>query len=107
MRIFLSLIVLLTLTSCACSHKNKQASTEEGYCTKSDSKVAVAYGGLCANGLCKKKEVKGDPQYMVDYKGRCYIFSSAEAKDNFLSAIDANIKKADAHWEQIGAERVR
>lgn len=69
--------------------------------------MAVSYGGLCANGLCKKKEVKGDPKYMVDYKGRCYIFSSAEAKDNFLSAIDENIKKADAHWMQIGAERVR
>jgi YHS domain-containing protein len=107
MRAFLSLIVLLALTSCAYFHQNKKSSIGEGYCTKSEAKVAIAYGGLCANGLCKKKEVKGDPQYMVEYKGRCYIFSTSKAKDNFMSAIDANIKKADAQWEQIGAERIR
>ena len=58
-------------------------------------------------GMCEKKKVLGNDQYKVDYKGKCYFFSSAEARDRFLSKIEQNIQKADAQWEMIGQGRIR
>ena len=109
MKIILSLFLLVTLGACAHKKKcsDKASCAKEESCNKSEAKEAVAYGGLCANGLCKKLEVKGDEKFKVDYKGKCYLFSSAEARDNFLAKIEENIKKADAHWEKVSADRVR
>ena len=107
MRIIFALFALIILS--ACSHR--QSSDAKTSCTKDCSKVevkqAVAYDGHCAMGMCEKKKVVGTAQYKVDYKGKCYFFSSAEARDSFLAKIEQNIQKADAHWEMIGQGRIR
>ena len=100
-------LLLLTFGACA----SKQAEVSPAATTAQVEQAAVkseaAYGGNCGMGLCLKKKVKGDEKFSVDYKGKHYIFSSAEARDNFVSKIDANIKKADAEWARnSGADKM-
>jgi YHS domain-containing protein len=109
MRILFALFVLITLS--ACSHRQscngKTSCTKDESCSKVEAKQAVAYDGHCAMGMCEKKKVLGSGQYKVDYKGKCYFFSSAEARDRFISKIEQNIQKSDAQWEMIGQGRAR
>ncbi|MBA2405413.1 MAG: YHS domain-containing protein [Bdellovibrionales bacterium] len=104
MKILMGLLMLVSIG--ACSHKKNCG--DKSSCHKSEVKQQeAAYGGNCAMGLCHKKVVKGDSKHNVEYKGKVYHFSSAEAKDNFLAKIDENIKEADKQWAQLGADRVR
>lgn len=107
------IVLVLLVTIGACSHRNNchesSSCHKTGSCTKQDAKSVVTYDGHCPMGLTKKQKVKGDHQYKVEYKGKLYIFSSADARDTFMSKIDEHIKKADAHWEESmdAADRVR
>ena len=103
MKIFLSLVILLSIGGCANREdKTVQPTTANATAEKSE----VAFGGHCAMGLCLKKKVKGDPKYSVDYKGKTYLFSSEEAKQNFLKDVDGNIAKANKQFTALGADRV-
>lgn len=106
-----SLVLLVTLSACA--HKKKNCADKES-CNKPKTAevqnieaVKAAFDGHCPMGLCLKKKVKGDNQYKVDYKGQVYLFSSAEARDKFLSKIDSNIKKANQEWAKFSADKLR
>lgn len=110
MKILLVLIVLVTLG--ACSHKkmcsDSSSCHKEDSCKKSEVKPVVCYDGYCPMGLTKKLKVKGDPRYNLEYKGKHYIFSSAEARDTFMSKIDHHLQKAHTHWEMLeGTDRLR
>lgn len=111
MKILLSLFLLVTLSACA--HKKKCCANKES-CNKPKTtevqkveEVRAAFDGYCPMGLCLKKKVKGDSQYKVDYKGQVYFFSSAEARDKFVSKMDANIKKANQEWTKVGSDKLR
>lgn len=107
------IILVLLVTISACSHKKmcheNSSCHKQDSCKKPEVKSAVTYDGHCPMGLTKKQKVKGDHQYKIEYKGKQYIFSSAEARDSFMSKIDEHIKKADAHWEESmdAVDRVR
>jgi YHS domain-containing protein len=99
--------LLMFISFGACSHKKHCG--DKASCQKTEAvKVQqAAFDGNCAMGLCHKKLVKGDSKYQLEYKGQLYYFSSAEAKDKFLTKIDENIKDANRSWETLGADRVR
>jgi YHS domain-containing protein len=90
----------------ACAHKNN-CSDKSAYSKKTEVKENVAFDGHCPMGLCLKQVVKGEKQHRVEYKGKIYYFSSAEAKDKFLAKIDDNIEKANTHWDTQPMNRVR
>lgn len=102
MKIFVLCLCLLTLGACA---------NQRGVDTKKAQTAAVEseaeYGGKCAMSMCKKSDKAGDERYSVDYRGKHYIFSSPEARDNFVSEIDSNIKKADEQWAGTFSNRVK
>lgn len=104
MKILLVLLLLVTFGSCA----HKKNCSDNSSCQKAEVKPAVCYDGYCPMGLSKKLKVKGDHRYYLEYKGKHYIFSSAEARDTFMSKIDHHIKKADTYWEMMeGSDRLR
>lgn len=103
MKTFMCLVLLLTFAACASKEQKPVASPVVTETEKIDKKN-VAYGGNCGMGLCLKKRVKGDTKYGVDYKGKTYLFSSAEARDKFVSNMDRNIELANKHWSALGAE---
>lgn len=98
MKLVLLCLLLLTIGACASKQAPEAAPATTAQVEQAAVKSEAAYGGHCGMGLCLKKNVKGDEKFSVDYKGKHYIFSTAEARDNFVSKIDANIKKADAEW---------
>ncbi len=104
MKSFVMLVFLLTLGACASHQQNGQ--TVEAAPVVVPVKKEAAYNGNCPMGLCLKKMVKGDDKYELEYKGNRYIFSSSEARDKFVSNIEANIKKADAHWA-VNGEKIK
>jgi YHS domain-containing protein len=101
MKVLLCLIVLLAIGGCASHEKPVDVSTAG----TSESKTEVAFDGHCGMSLCQKKIVKGDPKYAIQYKGKTYHFSSAEARDQFMSKIDTHIEMANNHWTAMGADR--
>jgi YHS domain-containing protein len=108
MKLLLSLVLLLSFGACS-SHENKSTTPEvpETAVKTTEAKKEVAYGGHCGMGLCHKKTVKGNPEYNFEYKGKIYHFSSAKAREQFIKDIDANIAKADKHWENLNADSKR
>ena len=103
MKILVLTALVLTLGACA-SQREESKPAEQAAAVV----TPAAYEGHCPMGLCLKKSVKGDERYSVDYKGQHYIFSSPEARDNFISRIDNNIKKANKEWAaNTSADRVR
>ena len=104
MKTLLCLVMLFGFGACA----HKKSCSDKSSCTKkTEVKEDVAFAGHCPMGLCLKKVVKGEKEHRVEYKGKVYYFSSAEAKDKFLTKIDDNIKKANAQWDSPAMNRVR
>lgn len=103
MKLLMCLVLMLGFSGCA--HKKQYDKSDSS--KKTVVNEDVAFDGHCPMGLCLKKIVKGDKQHRVEYKGKVYYFSSAEAKDKFLSKVDDNIKKANAHWDNQAMNRVR
>jgi YHS domain-containing protein len=101
MKLIVSTLLLLTLGACASYHQKPNEAAQAAP-VAAEVKNPAAYNGHCPMGLCLKKMVKGDEKYDVEYKGKRYIFSSPEARDKFVSNIDANIKKANNHWARNG-----
>jgi YHS domain-containing protein len=98
----LCILMILSLVSCA-NRREHNPATQSPVVTSAPAE----YNGQCAMGMCLKKNVVGTEKYSVDYKGKHYIFSSEEARDKFLSNIDANIKRANKQWEMSSADRKR
>lgn len=102
MKLFFALMLILSFGACTSHHPGSEA--------EKDAQVAAiqpAYEGHCAMGLCKKVRTPGNARYSVMYKGNKYLFSSEKARDEFLSDIDANIKKADAEWNEYKGNQVK
>lgn len=97
MKLFIAFVLSFSFAAIAATPETKtQASAAE---TKT---IKPAFGGHCAMGLCAKKKVMGDEKYSVEYKGERYLFSSAEARDKFLSNIDKNIELARNEFKSLG-----
>lgn len=103
MKLLLCLVLLFGFSACA----HKKSCDKPACSKKAEVKEDVAFDGNCPMGLCMKKVVKGEKQHRVEYKGKIYYFSTAEAKDQFLSNIDDNIKKANTQWRNQAINRVR
>jgi YHS domain-containing protein len=103
MKLLLCLALMFGFSACA----HKKSCDKPACSKKTEVKEDVAFGGHCPMGLCLKKVVKGEKQHRVEYKGKIYYFSTAEAKDKFLANIDNNIKKANAEWDNQGMGRIR
>jgi YHS domain-containing protein len=66
---------------------------------KEEPAVQYEYGGTCAAAMkANKPEIKGDPAYSLEHKGRHFCFSSPEARDSFKKNIDKNIAIADRNY---------
>lgn len=94
LRSFIGFLVVLSFTGCA--HKVHEAQV------KKETK-AMEFDGNCGMSLClKKTKVKCDPEITLEYKGKNYCFSGADARDKFVENIDANIRSANDQWMIMG-----
>jgi YHS domain-containing protein len=66
---------------------------------KSPAKYAPQYGGFCAASMTRGKLNDIDPNVFFVYKGKLYVCSNPKMGKIFYSNPDANIQKADKHWQ--------
>lgn len=99
MKFILSLVLLSTLAVAQAATAPEKNSSEK----KAAEVQEAEFGGHCPMGLCLKKRVKGDEKFPLDYKGKHYVFSSEEARNNFKKDIDKNIQTANSEWSGMGA----
>ena len=66
---------------------------------KSPAKYAPQYGGYCASGMTKGQLNDCDPNVFFIYKGKLYLCESRKKGKAFFSKPAANIRKADANWQ--------
>ncbi len=99
MKLILTLAILFTMAQAFAVTAPEENSSEK----KAAQVTTAEYGGHCPMGLCLKKRVKGDEKFPLDYKGKHYIFSSEQARENFKKDIDKNIELANSQWSGMGA----
>ena len=88
-------IAMLLLMGCS-TQKEVTVATEQ----KAAEKVLM-FDGHCPNGLCLKKMVKGQPDFKLEIGNKIYHFSSQKALDQFKIDLEANLKKAENHWQNM------
>lgn len=99
MKLVLGLLMVFSFAACTSHHPGSEA--------EKDAKIAAIkpeFEGKCANGLCHNIKKQGNEKYSVYYRGKKYLFSSENARDEFLSNIDANIEKANKQWQAMGTQ---
>jgi YHS domain-containing protein len=102
MKLILCLLMIFSFGACTSHHPGSEAEKEA-----KAAAVKPAYEGHCAMGVCRKVRVPGQAKYSVMYRGNKYLFSTEDARDDFLSDIDKNIKKANREWEMAKGTQVK
>jgi YHS domain-containing protein len=64
-------------------------------------KYVPAYDGWCATAVSQGMKLASDPTLFTVYKGRTYLFSSAQAKRQFDRDPAGVVAKADAAWPAL------
>jgi YHS domain-containing protein len=64
-------------------------------------KYLPAYNGYCATAVAQGMKLASDPKLFAVYKGRTYLFSTAEAKAMFEKDPAGTVAKADANWPRV------
>jgi YHS domain-containing protein len=65
------------------------------------AKYVVSYDGFCATAAAMGKKVAADPTLFSVFRGRVYLFSSAEAKAAFDKDPAGTVAKADRQWPHL------
>lgn len=89
------ILMLLTLSSC---QPTETAKTEEAAKIEAASKK-YAYECHCAQAVCDKKfDIMGSNEITYEKDNVIYCFATVEAKNQFIQAVETNIKKANEVW---------
>lgn len=100
MKVLTSMIVLLTLGSCA--HHDVGVEHHHHTCEENCSvehNEADAFNRHCAHSVAiGELTVMGKEEYMVNHKGKDYYFSSKKNMETFKQNIQDELSKANHNW---------
>lgn len=100
------MMMLLTIAITACQPTDSQKKDEAAKIEA--AKKQYAYECHCAQAVCDKKfDIMGSNEITYEKDNVIYCFATVEAKNQFIQAVEANIKKANEVWlERAGSKDI-